>query len=154
MTRVCTIDTLQPFDTINTSGYHDLWYTVPPIIGGTTHGTCTVHRRAVPPAGVPGFDQPDPRRVSAAGAALRGRLPDAYGGVAPRREAPDGPSFQRIPELSLTNPGGSAAVYSGLCEDLLPAGGARAPVRHGPEQGQPVDPCPPPGAAGRPAHPR
>ena len=32
--------------------------------GGTTYGQDTVHRRAGPPGGVPGFDQLDPRRVS------------------------------------------------------------------------------------------
>src|SRR5215475_10612339 len=40
------------------------------IAGGTTHGWCTVYRAAVPPDGVPGFHEPDPGRVSAAGPAL------------------------------------------------------------------------------------
>ena len=52
------------------------------------------------------------------------------------------------------DPGGSAAVYSRVCEDLLPSGGARALIRHGPEQSQSVDSRPPPRAPGGPAHPR
>src|SRR5215471_10649409 len=40
------------------------------VTGGMTHGRCTVHRAAVPPNGVSGFHEPDPRRVSAAGPAL------------------------------------------------------------------------------------
>src|SRR5215831_5841135 len=40
------------------------------IAGGTTHGWCTVYRAAVPPDGGPGFHEPDPGRVSAAGPAL------------------------------------------------------------------------------------
>src|SRR5712691_3248406 len=72
--------------------------------GGITYGACTVHGRAGPPHGVPRFDQSHARRISAVGAALRGRVPSPYGGVAPRWEAPDGPPFQRVPELSLTDP--------------------------------------------------
>src|SRR2546428_334581 len=37
--------------------------------GGTTYGPCTVRRSAVPPDGVPRFDESDPRRISAAGPA-------------------------------------------------------------------------------------
>src|SRR5712691_18146 len=59
--------------------------------GGTTYGQCTVHRRAGPPHGVPGFDEFDARRVSAAGPALRGGFPRADGRVAPRWETPDCP---------------------------------------------------------------
>src|SRR5262249_9432220 len=40
------------------------------VTGGMTHGRCTVHRAAVPPNGVSGLHEPDPRRVSAAGPAL------------------------------------------------------------------------------------
>src|SRR5215471_13149929 len=122
--------------------------------GGTTDGPCTVRRSAVPPDGVPGFHQCDPRRISAAGPTLRGRVSSPYGGVASRWEAAAGPPFQRVPELSPADPRGSVAVYSGLREDLLPAGGARAPVRYGPEQGQPVDPRAPACAAHGPADPR
>src|SRR5215813_5265747 len=61
------------------------------LMGGTTHGPCTVHRHAGPPAGVPGCDQPDPRRVSAARPTLRGGVPSAYGSVAPRWQTPGRP---------------------------------------------------------------
>src|SRR5262245_30087584 len=43
---------------------YGLWYAVPPLKGGTTYGQCTIHRCACPSHGVPGFDQPDTRRVS------------------------------------------------------------------------------------------
>src|SRR5262249_53600199 len=75
-----------------------------------------------------GFHQCDPRRISAAGPTLRGRVSSPYGGVAPRWEAPDRPPFQRVPALSLTDPGRSAAVYSRVCEDVLPAGGPGTPL--------------------------
>src|SRR6516225_7065050 len=100
--------------------------------GGTLYGRCTVCRSAVPSHGVPGFHQSDPRRVSAARPALRGGVPGAYGGVAPRWEAADGPPFQRVPELSLPDPGGAVAVYSRVCEDVLPSGGPGTPLWHGP----------------------
>src|SRR5215470_2172816 len=122
--------------------------------GGTTYGPCAVRRSAVPSHGVPGFHQFDPRRVSAAHPALRGGVPRAYGGVAPRWEASDRPLFHRVQQLPAADPRGSTIVYSGLCEDLQPPGGARSPVRHGPEQGQPVHPRAPPRAAGGPADPR
>jgi hypothetical protein len=54
----------------------------------------------------------------------------------------------------LPTPGRSPVLHSGLPQDLCAPGGARAPVRHGAEQGQPVDPRPPPGATGGPADPR
>src|SRR5262249_22297088 len=73
---------------------------------------------------------------------------------APRGETPHRSSLSRVPALFLTDPGGSVAVYSGLCEDVQPSGGARAPLRHGPEQGQPVEPRAPACAAHGPAHPR
>src|SRR5437867_2498763 len=60
--------------------------------GGTIHSQCTVCRYAVPPRGVPGFHELDARRVSAAGPALRGRIPSPYGGVAPRWETPGPPA--------------------------------------------------------------
>src|SRR2546427_11282193 len=53
------------------------------VTGGMTHGWCTVCRATVSPDGVPGFHQRDPRRVSAAGPARRGRVPPPEGGVAP-----------------------------------------------------------------------
>src|SRR5215831_6763420 len=83
--------------------------------GGTPNGQCTVCRYAVPPRGVPGFHQPDARRVSAAGPALRGRIPSPYGGVVPRWEAADGPPFQHVPELSLTD---SWVAYLGAADNV------------------------------------
>src|SRR5262249_54838798 len=121
--------------------------------GGTTYGPCTVRRSAVPSHGVPGLHQFDPRRVSAAHPALRGGVPSAYGGVAPRWGAADGPPFQRVPELSSADPGGSAAVYSRVCEDVLPSGGPGPPLWYGPEQSESVDPRPAPCALGGPADP-
>src|SRR5713101_2734134 len=122
--------------------------------GGTMHGQYTICRNAVSPYGVPGFHQPDPRRVSAAGPALRGRLPSPYGGVAPRWEAADSPPVCRVPELPTADPRRSSLLYSRLCENLRAASGPRPPVRHGPEQSQSVDPCPLARTAGGPAHPR
>src|SRR5215472_8132011 len=107
--------------------------------GGTRNGLLTVYRAAVPPHGVPGFDELDPRRVSALGSTLRGGVPRAYGGVALGREAPDSPPVCRLQKLSPADPRRSAAVYSGLCEDVQPPGGPGTPVRHGPEQSQSVE---------------
>src|SRR5262249_32278350 len=61
-----------------------LWYTGPPMKGGTTYGQCTVHRCAGPPHRVPPFHELDPGGISDAGPALRGSAPSAYGHVAPR----------------------------------------------------------------------
>jgi hypothetical protein len=57
--------------------------------GGTTHGRLTVRCPAVPPHRVPGFNQRDARGVSAAGPALRGRVPRPDGGVADGWETAD-----------------------------------------------------------------
>src|SRR5215813_11545058 len=122
--------------------------------GGTNYGPCTVRRSAGAPDGVPGFHQCDPRRISAAGPTLRGRVSSPYGGVAPRWEAPDRPPFQRVPDLPLTDPRGAVAVYSRVCEDVLPAGGPGTPLRHGPKQSQSVDSRALARAAGRAARPR
>src|SRR6266852_4022202 len=108
--------------------------------GGTTYGQCTVHRCAVPPHGVPGFHQLDARRVSAAGPTFRGGVPSAYGGVAPRWEIPDRSPVCRLQELPPADAGRSAVLPAHLLEDLRPPGGARALVRHGPEQSQSMDP--------------
>src|SRR5262249_26754255 len=54
------------------------------------HGWFTVHRATVPPHGVPGFHEPDTRRVSATGLALRSRVPRPNGGVADGWETADG----------------------------------------------------------------
>src|SRR4029450_4129005 len=60
------------------------------VTGGTTHGWCTVHRAAVPSDGVPGFYEPDARRVSAGGPTLRGGVPTPDGGVAHGWKTGDG----------------------------------------------------------------
>src|SRR5713101_4625521 len=111
--------------------------------GGTTYGQCTVHRRAIPPNRVPEFHQCAPRRVSAAGPALRGGVSSAYGGVVPRWETSDRPPVCGIRELPTPDAGRSAVLHSYLPEDLRPPGGARALVRHGPEQSPSVDSRPP-----------
>src|SRR5712691_6930578 len=122
--------------------------------GGTPYGRLTVRRSAVPPHGVFGFHQCDPRRVSAAGPALRGGVPRAYGGVAPRWETPDHPPVYRVQELPLSDAGRSVVVHPGLPENLCPPGGARTLVRHGPEQSPSVDARPLARAAGRTVHHR
>jgi hypothetical protein len=70
------------------------WYDAPLISRDSDrrhdHGWCTVHRATVPPNGVPGFHEPDARRVSATGPALRGRVPRPDGGMAARWETADG----------------------------------------------------------------
>src|SRR5713101_5748705 len=107
--------------------------------GGTTHGQYTVCRYAVSPHRVPGLHQPDPRRVSGPGPALRGGVPSAYGGVAPRWDTPDRSPVYRVPELPPADAGRSAVLPAHLPQDLCPPGGTRAPVRHGTEQSQSVD---------------
>ena len=47
-----------------------LWYTGPPMEGGTTYGQYTIRRCTGAPHRVPGFNQFDPRRVSGAGPAF------------------------------------------------------------------------------------
>src|SRR5262249_16410850 len=74
--------------------YHDT------IAGGTTHGWYTVYRATVPPDRVPGFHEPDARRVSAPGPALRGRVPRPDGGVAHGWETADGAPVYRLQKLS------------------------------------------------------
>src|SRR5262249_54056632 len=77
-----------------------LWYTGPPMKGGTTDGQCTVHRCAGAPHRVSGFDELAPCRVSAAGPALRGRVPGASCRVAPRWETADRPPVHGLQKLS------------------------------------------------------
>src|SRR5215831_13295587 len=72
-----------PYSTIEFITVYGLWYAVSPLKGGTTYGQCTIPRCAGPSYRVPGFHQPDPRRVSATASALRGRVPSPYGHVAP-----------------------------------------------------------------------
>src|SRR4030095_6003574 len=122
--------------------------------GGTTDGQCTVHRCAGAPYGVSGFDELDPCRVSAAGPALRGRVSRTSRGMAPRWETADRPPVHGLQKLSAPDAGRSTVLHSHLPEDLQPPSGPGAPVRHGPEQSQPVDSRPPPGAAGGVARPR
>src|SRR4030095_12285302 len=80
-----------------------LWYTTPPITGGTTHGAFTVHRRAGSPHGVLGFHQSHRGGVSAPHPALGGGVPSPYGGVAPRWEAADRPPICRVQKLPSTD---------------------------------------------------
>src|SRR6266446_7859738 len=122
--------------------------------GGITHGQYTVCRSAVSPHRVPGFHQPDPRRVSAAGPALRGRVPSSDGGVAHGWETADRAPVYRVPELPPADTRRSALVSSHLPEDLRPPGGARALVRDGPGQSPSVDPRALARAAGGAACPR
>src|SRR6266446_3713583 len=72
--------------------------------GDTTYGQCTVHRRAGPPNGVPGFDQRDARRISAAGPTFRGGVPRASGGVAPRWELRTSRQFSVYKNCPLPTP--------------------------------------------------
>src|SRR5712691_1572403 len=122
--------------------------------GGIRYGRCTVHRCAVPPHGVPGFHQRDPRGVSGPGPALRGRVPGAYGRVAPRWETPDCPPVYRVQKLPPADAGRPAVLPAHLPEDLRPPGGTGAPVRDGPEQSESVDSRPPPRPPRGDAHPR
>src|SRR5205823_8824678 len=84
------------------------------VTGGTTHGWCTVHRAAVPPDRVPGFHEPDARRVSAAGPALRGRLPRPDGGVADGWKTADRSPVYRLQQLPPADTGRSAVVHPHL----------------------------------------
>src|SRR5215475_15554998 len=105
-----------------------------PVTGGTTHGWFTVHRAPVPSDGVPGFHEPDARRVSAAGPALRGRIPRSDGGVADGWEIADGAPVYRLQKLPPPNTRRPALVHLGLPENLRTPGGARTLIRHGPGQ--------------------
>src|SRR5574341_2385395 len=87
------------------------------VTGGTTHGRCTVHRPTVPPAGVPGFHQPDPRRVSAARSALRDRVPNPYGGMADGWETADRTPVYRLQKLPSADTRRPALVHLGLPEN-------------------------------------
>src|SRR6266852_4454491 len=93
------------------------------VTGGTTYGWCTVYRATVPPDGVPGFHQRDPRRVSAAGPALRGRIPSPDGGVADGWEAADRAPVYRLQELPPADAGRSAVLPAHLPQDLCASGG-------------------------------
>src|SRR5215813_638442 len=84
------------------------------VTGGTTHGWFTVHRPTVPPARVPGFHQPDARRVSAAGPALRDRVPRPYGGLADGWETADRAPVYHLQKLPPPDTGRPALVHLGL----------------------------------------
>src|SRR5262249_17006804 len=84
------------------------------VTGGTTYGWFTVYRTTVPPDGVPGFHQRDPRRVSAAGPALRGRIPRSDGGVADGWETADRTPVYRLQKLPPPNTRRPALVHLGL----------------------------------------
>src|SRR5215471_13130784 len=49
------------------------------------------------------------------------------------RKPPDRPPVSRIQELPSADPGRAAVLHSHLPQDLCAPGGARAPVRYGPE---------------------
>src|SRR5262245_63415125 len=94
------------------------------VTGGTTHGWFTVHRPTVPPAGVPRFHQLDARRVSAAGPALRDRVPDPYGGLADGWETADRAPVSRLQKLPPPDTGIPALVNLSLSQNLYPPGDA------------------------------
>src|SRR5262244_1839359 len=84
------------------------------VTGGTTHGWFTVHRRTVPPAGVPGFHQRDARRVSAARPVFRDRVPRPDGGMADGWETADRPPVYRLQKLPPPDTGRPALIHPGL----------------------------------------
>src|SRR5262245_1400067 len=124
------------------------------VTGGTTHGWCTVHRATVPPAGVPGFHQPDARRVSAPRLALRDRVPSPYGGMADGWETADRTPVYRLQTLPPPDTGRPALVYPGLSQNVYTSGRAGALIRHGPGQSQSVDSRPLARTAGGAPRPR
>src|SRR5882724_4981064 len=107
-----------------------------------------------PPDGVPGFHQPDARRVSAAGPALRDRVPRPDGGLADGWETADRAPVYRLQKLPPPDTGRPALVHPGLPQNLRTPGGARALIRHGPGQSQSVDPRPVAGVTRGAARPR
>src|SRR5215470_5356545 len=123
------------------------------VTGGTTHGRCTVHRATVPPDGVPGFHQPDARRVSAARPALRDRVPNPYGGMADGWETADRTPVCRLQKLPSADTRRPPLVHRGLPENLRTPGGARALIRYGSGQSESVDPRPGAGVARGAARP-
>jgi hypothetical protein len=68
-----------------------------------------------------------------------GRVPGPYGPLAPRWEATPRAPVHHRPELSAADPRGSAALSSGLSEDLPPPSGAGAALRDGSKQSPSVD---------------
>src|SRR5262245_26759430 len=123
------------------------------VTGGTTHGRYTVHRPTVPPDGVPGFHQPDARRVSAARLALRDRVPNPYGRMADGWETTDHAPVYCLQKLPPPNTRRPALIHLGLPQNLHTPGGARALIRHGPGHSASVDPRPVAGVARGAARP-
>src|SRR5262249_4867793 len=66
------------------------------------------------PRGVLGFHERDPRRVSAAGPVLRGRVPRPDGGGAPRWETPASSPVYGVQKLSPPNTSRSAVLHPRL----------------------------------------
>src|SRR5262245_47783922 len=126
-----SLSTRRSFEFITVYG---LWYAVSPLKGGTPYGQCTIYRCAGPSRRVPGFHQPDPRRVSATASAFRGRVPSAYGSMVPGWQTAHRVPVCRLQKLSPADARRSALFYSGLRENLLTAGRPGTSVRHGPEQ--------------------
>src|ERR671936_1752144 len=118
-----------------------------------THGWFTVHRATVSPNGVPGFHEPDARRVSAAGPALRDRVLRPDGGLADGWETADRTPVYRLQQLPPADTRRPALVHLGLPENLRPPGGARALIRDGSGQSESVDPRPVAGVARGAARP-
>src|SRR5215510_12610996 len=109
------------------------------VTGGTTHGWFAVHRPTVPPAGVPGFHQPDAQRVSPARPALRYRVSSPDGGVADGWETADRAPVYRLQKLPPPDTRRPAVVHLGLPQNLRTPGGARALIRYGPGESPSVD---------------
>ena len=97
----------------------------------------SVRCRDVPSPGMPGVHQPDARRVAAASAALRGGVPNAEGGLAPRWATAPRPPMYRLQTRPPADVGRAPLLYAGLGEHLRAARGARRRVRQGPEASSP-----------------
>jgi hypothetical protein len=124
------------------------------VTGGTTHGWFTIYRVAVSPNGIPGFHERDSGRVSAAGPALRDRVPRPDGGMADGWETADRAPGYRRQKLPAPDTGRPAQVCLGRPQNLRTPGGARALIRHGPGQSPSVDPRPVAGVTRGAARPR
>src|SRR5690349_475656 len=74
--------------------------------------------------------------------------------MAPRWQTANRPPVHGLSDLPTGNPGRAAVLRAHLPEDRRGSSGPGPAVRPGPEQGQPVDPCPAAGAARSAARPR
>src|SRR4030095_3869131 len=81
-------------------------------------------------------------------------VPRPDGSVADGWETSNRPPLYRVPKLPPADPGRSAVVYPGLPENVCAPGRPGTLVRHGSEQSESVDSCPPARTVGDPAHPR